>query len=203
MERIIAALERNNFSVIPVSDRAEALIQSKKIVDELDGKMTIAFGGSTTIVQIGLYEYLTTEPRFAARLINPYEDGISFEENIRRRRASNGVDLFIASVNALTEAGELVAVDGSGNRVAALAFGPKRALLVVGRNKLVPDLAAGFKRVKEVAAPLNIERMNKKATAMGKEPRYDWDNIANKFLYINGDEVGRVTIILVDESLGF
>ena len=112
-------------------------------------------------------------------------------------------DLYICGTNALTKTGELINADGSGNRVAAQMFGPKKVLIVTGRNKIVETVEDGFKRIMEIAAPKNIERMNNTAIAMGKEPRHNMDNIGNKWAYIDGDVEGRTTIILVDEDLGF
>jgi hypothetical protein len=112
-------------------------------------------------------------------------------------------DLYLCSCNAITQNGELVNADGSGNRVAAQIFGPKKLLLIVGTNKIVPDVEAANARIRDVAGAKNIDRMNKKAVEMGKEPHYDWNTIANKFTLINGDVPGRTTIILVDEDLGY
>lgn len=163
--------------------------------------MSIGMGGSTTVKQIGLYDYVTS--RKDITLYNQYEPGISMEENVQRRRQGLVSDLFICGTNALTKNGELVNADGSGNRVAAQIFGPKKVLIIAGINKLVENVEEGFKRIRDVASPKNIERMNNVAISMGKEPRYNMSNIGKKFAYINGDEEGRTTIILVDEELGY
>ena len=98
----------------------------------------------------------------------------------------------------------LVNADGSGNRLAAFSYGPKHVLLIVGVNKIVENVEAGFKRVMEVAATKNIERMNNKAIEFGKEPKYNLENIANKFSWMKADDIkGRIIIILVDEELGY
>ena len=81
--------------------------------------------------------------------------------------------LCITGCNAITKKGELVNADGDGNRVAAQIFGPKKVLLVVSKNKIVESVKEGFGRIRGVAAPKNIERMNAKAISMGKEPRYN------------------------------
>ena len=125
------------------------------------------------------------------------------EENLNRRREGMLSDLFIASSNAITHDGYLVNVDGTGNRVAAQIFGPKKVLLIVGVNKIVKDLDEAFDRLKNTAAAKNIERINEKAKSFGKEPSYCWDNIANKFTLIKNEKPGRTDIILVKEELGF
>jgi len=198
MQETIKNLEKNGFEVIEVANAKEALKVAKGFIK--DGQK-IGLGGSTTVAQIGLLEYLTKLENI--ELYNQYEAGISAEENLERRRQGILSDLYITSSNAVTKDGYLVNVDGDGNRVAAQIFGPKKVLLIVGKNKLVNSLEDGFARVRDVVAPLNIDRMNKKAISMGKEPHYNQDNIANKFAYINGDRDGRTTIILVNEELGF
>lgn len=198
MQSTINNLKKNGFEVIEVASSKEALQKSKEFIK--DGQR-IGLGGSTTVAQVGLLEYLTSLENI--QLFNQYEAGISAEENLERRRQGILSDLYITSCNAITKDGYLVNVDGDGNRVAAQIFGPKKVLLIVGKNKLVNSLEDGFARVRDIVAPLNIERMNNKAISMGKEPHYNLDNIANKFAYINGDREGRTTIILVDEELGF
>ena len=198
MQESIKNLKKNGFEVIEVENAKEALEFSKKYIQN---GQSIGLGGSTTVAQIGLLEYLTTLDNI--KLFNQYEDGISAQENLERRRQGILSDLYITSCNAITKDGYLVNVDGDGNRVAAQIFGPKKVLLIVGVNKFVDTLEDGFNRVKDIVVPKNIERMNKKALSMGKEPHYNSDNIANKFTYINGDKDGRTTIILVNEELGF
>ena len=198
MQKRIKNLENNGFEVIEVSDATEAFNKAKEFIK--DGQK-IGLGGSTTVAQIGLLEYLTKLDNI--ELCNQYEEGISKDENLERRRQGILSDLYITSCNAITKDGYLVNVDGDGNRVAAQIFGPKKVLLIVGKNKLVDSVEDGFKRVSEVSIPLNIDRMNSKAISMGKEPHYNSDNIANKFTYITGDREGRTTIILVNEELGF
>jgi len=125
------------------------------------------------------------------------------EENLERRRQGMISDLYITGCNAITQKGELVNADGDGNRVAAQIFGPHKVLLIASKNKIVEGVKEGFGRIRGIAAPKNIERMNAKAISMGKEPRYNEDNIANKFAFITSDKPGRTTIILVGENLGY
>ena len=198
MQNTIENLEKNGFEIIEVANSTEALKKAKEFIKN---GQKIGLGGSTTVGQIGLLEYLVGLENI--ELCNQYEDGISAQENLERRRQGILSDLYITSCNAITKDGYLVNVDGDGNRVAAQIFGPKKVLLIVGVNKFVDTLEDGFLRVKNIVVPKNIERMNKKALSMGKEPHYNSDNIANKFTYINGDKEGRTTIILVNKELGF
>lgn len=198
MDALKSAFKRHGMDVICVSNKEEALTLAKSFIRP---GMSIGLGGSTTVAQIGLLDYVCSLKDIT--LFNQYEKGISMEENTKRRREGMLSDLYICGTNALTKTGELVNADGSGNRVAAQIFGPHKVLIVVGKNKIVENIEEGFKRIHDVASPKNIERMNNTAIAMGKEPRHNMDNIGNKFAYIDGDVEGRTTIILVDEDLGF
>jgi len=198
MDSLKQAFKKHGMEVILVSNKEEALSVAMSFIKP---GMSIGLGGSTTVSQVGLLDYVTSLKDIT--LFNQYEKGISMEENVQRRRLGMLSDLYICGTNALTKNGELVNADGSGNRVAAQIFGPKKVLVVTGKNKIVENIEEGFKRIQEVAAPKNIERMNNTAISMGKIPRHTMDNIGNKFAYINGDVEGRTTIIVVDEELGF
>ena len=201
LQRTKENLEKNGFEVFIVKHGWEALDLAKKMIEP---GLSIGMGGSTTVAEIGLLNYIESLAAMKKNpLFNQYEKGITMEENTRRRREGMLADIYVTGCNAITENGELVNADGSGNRVAAQIFGPKKVLLFVGTNKIVKDLDAGFKRIMEVAAVKNINRMNTKAIEMGKEPHYNLDNIGNKFAYINGDVKGRTTIVLIEETLGY
>ena len=198
MEALKKAFEKNGMEVAFVSNKEEALSLA---ISFIKPGMSVGLGGSTTVAQIGLLEYLTSLKGIT--LFNQYEKGISMEENTKRRREGMLSDIYVCGTNALTRKGELVNADGRGNRVAAQIFGPKKVLIVTGRNKIVENIEEGFKRICEIAAPKNVERMNNVAIANGKAPTHNLDNIGNKWAYIDGDTPGRTTIIIVDEDLGF
>ena len=198
MDKFLETLKKCGYDPHFVKTKEEALELSKTYIKS---GMSIGLGGSTSVSQIGLLDYVVNKDDIT--LHNQYEKGISMEENTNRRRAGILSDLYISGTNALTKDGKLVNADGSGNRVAAMIFGPKKVLVIVGKNKIVDNVEDGFKRLMEVAAVKNIDRMNSKSIEMGKEPRHNLDNIANKFTYIKADEKDRIVLILVDEELGF
>ena len=199
MEKLLETLKSCGYNPHFVKNKEEAFELAKTFIKP---NMSVGLGGSVSVQQIGLLEYLVNKKDIV--LYNQYEAGISMEENIERRRQGVVSDIFVTSVNAITRDGKLVNADGSGNRVAAFSYGSKNLLVIAGINKIVEDLEAGFKRVMEVAAIKNIERINNVAIKMGKEPRYNLDNIANKFSWVKADEdKGRIIIILVDEELGY
>jgi hypothetical protein len=198
INKMIKNFEKNSMELIYVKNRAEAFELAKGYIKP---GISIGLGGSTTVKEIGLLDFILKSDEIT--VYNQYEAGISIEENEKRRREGLLSDLYITGTNALSINGELINADGSGNRVAAQIFGPKKVLIFAGKNKIVQNIEEGFKRIREVAIPKNIERINAMAIANGKKPTYDENNIANKFSYINGDKKGRTTIILIDESLGF
>jgi L-lactate utilization protein LutB len=198
MEKFIEILKSCGYDAHFVKTKEEAFELSKTYIKS---GMSVGLGGSVSVQEIGLLDYLLNKKDIT--LFNQYEDGISMDENIKRRRQGLVSDIFVTSTNALTKDGKLVNADGSGNRVAAFSYGPTNVLLIVGINKIVEDLEAGFKRVMEVAAIKNIDRMNKKAISFGKEPKHNIDNIANKFSWVKADDKDRIIIILVDEELGY
>jgi len=198
MSDFITTLESCGYIVHSVKTKQEALLLSQSMIKK---GMSVGLGGSTSVDEIGLLSDLIK--REDITLFNQYEAGISMDENKDRRRKGMLTDIFVTGTNALTRDGKLVNADGSGNRVAAMIFGPRKVLVIVGKNKIVDTLDDGFKRLMDIAAVKNVERMNKKSISMGKKPRHNLDNIANKFSYIKADEKDRITLILVDEELGY
>jgi L-lactate utilization protein LutB len=198
MQELINTLKSCGYDPHFVQTKEEAFELAKTFIKS---GMSIGLGGSVTVGQIGLLDYLTNKKDIT--LHNQYEAGITMDENIERRRQGLVSDIFVTGINALTKDGKIVNADGSGNRVAAFCYGPKKVLAIVGVNKIVENLEAGFKRVMEVAAIKNIDRMNTKAIEMGKEPRHNLDNIANKFTWVKADDKDRITIILINEELGY
>ena len=199
MKEFLEVLKSCGYDASFVKNKNEALELAKTYIKP---NMSVGLGGSESVKEIGLLDFLLNNKEIT--LYNQYEAGISMEENIKRRKQGLISDIFVTSTNAITKDGKLVNADGSGNRVAALSYGPTNVLLIVGINKIVDSLEDGFKRVMDVAATKNIDRMNKKAISFGKEPKYNLDNIARKFSWIKADdEIGRIIIILVDEELGY
>jgi hypothetical protein len=129
------------------------------------------------------------------------------DEMIELRRKSLLVDLFITGTNALTETGKLVNLDMIGNRVAAIAFGPKSVVILAGRNKIVPDIEEATFRVKNYAAPVNAMRLDKKTPCAETSFCHDCkspDRICNSWTIVEKSfPKGRIKVILINEDLGF
>ena len=162
-------------------------------------------GGSMSTVGLGLWEEVARLP--GVKLIDPYEPGLSKEQAFERRRQGLTADILITSTNAITLDGLLVNLDGTGNRVAGMIFGPAKVILAVGLNKIVTDLAAARERIKRYAAPVNARRVGVKTPCALTGVCADCNSaqrICNAWSIIEGQAVpGRIHVKLIGEELGY
>lgn len=151
IEKTAAALEKNNMKAFIAETKEEALAIVKTLIKDGD---TVASGGSVTLKETGVSDLLASgKYTFLDRT------GLSGDELKKCYRAAFSADVYFSSANAITENGELYNVDGNANRIAAITFGPDSVVIVAGYNKIVPDLDAAMRRVKECAAPPNAVRL--------------------------------------------
>jgi L-lactate utilization protein LutB len=197
-------LEANNFDVYTAADPAAA---QRIVMDEIlpkCGARSVGWGGSMTVAGTGLFQ--AVQARADIEMVDTLDKQVPPEEFFERRRKSLLVDLFITGTNAVTEDGQLVNLDMFGNRVAALTFGPKHVVVIVGRNKIVPSLDEAMFRVKNIAAPANAMRLDKKTPCVKtsycdecKSP----DRICNTWTITEKSyPKGRVKVVLVNQDLG-
>ena len=198
------ALEGNNFEVHLAADPAAA---HGIVMDEIFPKTaarSVGFGGSLTAVGTGLFQ--TFKSRTDIAMIDTLDKQIPVEEQMERRRNSLLVDLFVTGSNAVTEDGQLVNLDMLGNRVAALTFGPKHVVVIVGRNKIVSSLDDAMFRVKNIAAPANAMRLDKKTPCVKTsycEECKSPDRICNSWTITEKSfPKGRVKVVLINQELG-
>jgi L-lactate utilization protein LutB len=198
------ALERNNFQVHLAEDSAAA---HRIVMEEIlpaSGARSIAWGGSLTAVGTGLFQ--TLQRRKDLEMIDTLDKQLPAEEQLARRRQSLLVDLFITGTNAITEEGQLVNLDMLGNRVAGITFGPRHVVIIAGRNKIVPDVDEAMFRVKNIAAPANAMRLDKKTPCVKTsycEECKSPDRICNSWTITEKSyPKGRVNVILVNQDLG-
>jgi len=155
-------------------------------------------------VASGLYDELKQSRSMT--VLDTFDKDISAEESLERRRQSLLVDLYITGTNALTESGMLVNLDMIGNRIAALTFGPKDVILIIGRNKIVPGLEEAMDRVKDIAAPANAMRLDKKTPCVKTASCHECkspDRICNTWTITQKSfPKGRVKIILLNQDAG-
>ena len=185
---------------------AENSEKAREIVRELvkDNKL-ITSGGSMTLKECGIIDMLINESRSAYLDRSAGGDNREVIEEIMRKAFVS--DTFLSSTNALTEDGELYNVDGNGNRVAAMIYGPKQVIVVVGVNKIVKDLAEAVERVEKVAAPKNTVRLERATpcvkTGVCGHCRSE-DRICCSYVTLAQQRVpDRIKVIIVNEELGY
>jgi hypothetical protein len=197
----MAALKKNNMEALFVPDGTAAI---KAVLEMIPAGATVGLGGSLTVQQIGLLEALSSGDY---KLLNQYAKGLSPDKSMQLRRKGLLADFYVTGTNAVTQDGRLVNLDGVGNRVAALTFGPSNVIIVVGRNKIVDDVDQALDRIWNLAAPLNAARLNRK-TPCTKTARCEDcsspERICNHLVITERQSsAGRLTIVIVDQDLGF
>ncbi|MBQ8682854.1 MAG: lactate utilization protein [Selenomonadales bacterium] len=155
LEETIENLKKNNFAVHVAETKEEG---AQIVCSLIEDGATIGVGGSVTIEQLDILDGLDAKGHL---IFNHNKAGLTPQQVLDFRRRELTSDVFLSSTNALTARGELVNVDGIGNRVAALTFGPKRVIIAAGTNKIVEDVRAAFERIQTIAAPLNNKRLKK------------------------------------------
>lgn len=154
-KRVTASLNRNLFNALYFDTKAEA---ADYICSQITPGLKVAFGGSMTVRMMGIRESAVS---LGASLIDHGAAGLTDEEKLETMRQELTSDLFISSSNAITTDGTLVNVDGYGNRVAAMIFGPRKVIIVAGINKIVGSEQAAFERIEQQAAPMNMKRLDR------------------------------------------
>jgi len=192
IERTITALKKNRFEAFFVPDSKAAF---EEVMKRIPDGVTIGIGGSVTLTQMGLQEALSKR---RVQLI--------YEDRLDLFRKSFASDVFLTSTNALTESGKLFNVDATGNRVGATFIGPKKTIVVCGVNKIVKDLEAAEKRMKEWVAPQNAKRLNRKTPCVETGVCEDCsspDRICNIYVTLAKKPARtEVIVILIGENLG-
>lgn len=209
IEKVLENLRKNRMEAHYVATKEEVVPLVKELVQK--GAL-VASGGSMTLKETGVAELMRSGfYRFSDRTA----PDITPEEKERIEREAFSADAFFCSANAITEQGELVNVDGTANRVAAIAYGPKSVIVVAGINKIVKNVDEGIRRVKKIAAPLNTKRLscntycNKEGYCMGLEGDFadgcaSPDRICCSYLICGPQRAkNRIKVILVGEELGF
>ncbi|ACM18979.1 protein of unknown function DUF162 [Geotalea daltonii FRC-32] len=154
-KKAVAALEKNGFTAIYCQSGKDV---HDYIVKEAADAANIGFGGSMSVAELEVADQLRAQGK---EILNHGQPGLSLEEKMATMRRQLTCDLFLTGTNALTLSGILVNIDASGNRVGSMFFGPKKVIVVAGRNKLVDgDIDAAVKRVKDWASPPNARRLN-------------------------------------------
>lgn len=199
-KRVVQALESRNMEAYYVETKEEAV---KKALELIQKGSTISMGGAASVKECGLYDAVSSGDYvfYDRDRVNTQEE----KEEIALRAFS--VDWFLGSVNAMSENGVFINIDGNANRVAAYAYGPKNVLLIVGMNKIVKTEADAMSRARNEAAPVNAQRFGIDTPCSKNGTCFDCRNpqcICCQILTTRFSRIkGRFKIILVDENLGF
>jgi hypothetical protein len=215
-QKVIDNLQKRKMNGYYAVNRQEALSLA---MDMIPPEAVVARGDGITLDQIGLVKAIRERGQNA--LIDPFQtDDQGYwpekKERLRMMRETFFADIFIAGTNAITLDGKIVNIDGAGNRVSALIFGPSKVIIVVEINKIVKDVEEGLQRINQYASPLNAKRHSMKhhnsefenlscvKTGICVDCRNEW-RICNYTIIIEGampQHNGRISVILVGEELG-
>ena len=151
--RCVANLSKNGFDAHWVPDFESALKLIRPAFDEFN---SFGFGGSATIRQLNIVEELKAKGK---TVWDHWQPGLSTKQDMEIRREQLRCDCFFCSANAVSQTGEIVNVDGLGNRTSAMGFGPRKVVILAGMNKVAPDLPAALERIRRIAAPMRAKSL--------------------------------------------
>ena len=192
--------EKRGFAAWYCPTCEEALAKAISLIPKDD---VVSWGGSRSIDDIGLHAYVQAHYKVIDR-----DTAKTAEERVELMRKALLCDTFLMGTNAAVQDGELLNIDGNGNRVAALSYGPRQVLVIVGMNKVVPTVAAALARARSTASAININRF-----AGSKTPCYltgmcadckGQDTVCRQILLTRAcNPGGHIKVILVGENIGF
>ncbi len=174
------------------------------VLSMLEGFESFGFGGSDTTRALGLPDLLKARGK---TIYDHWKEGLSKEEDLEIRLSQGRCDCFICSANAISMTGEIINVDGIGNRTNAMSFGPKKVIIVAGMNKVRPDLHSALARVKEVAGPMRAKSLGM-ATPCAETGVCNDCNSPQRICRITTilhrkPLLTDISVVLINKSLGF
>lgn len=198
--KVVEALKRRSFDAVYVDTCEEA---AEKIVSLIPKEHQVSWGGSKTMVDLGIQERLADE---GYKLLDR-DKAASPEERVEIMRQALLCDTFLAGTNAVSEDGQLVNIDGYGNRAAAMIFGPRQVIVAAGMNKVVKTYNDALVRARTIAAPLNMQRFPNYKTPCNETGTcadcLSPDTICSFFVTTRFCKpAGRIKVILIGQDLG-
>ena len=197
----LTSLKANGFEVIYADNAKEAL---DKVMFLIPKEAKVGIGGSVTVRDIGLVEAIEKQGN---TIFMDWGKPLELKEKLKVRKEALNSDVYLTSSNAITLQGQLVNIDGTGNRVSAMIFGPKKVIIVAGANKLVDTLDEAFARIRNIAGPLNGRRLHLKTPCAltGKCTDCNSPDRMCKVTVIleKKPSLSDITIVLVGENLGY
>lgn len=200
-EKAVKNLKNHQFDAHFFKSSEEALTFIMNMVSKYE---TFGFGGSDTTRSLNIPDELEKKEK---TVYDHNKQGISFEDSYDFRRKQFSSDCFFCSANAISATGEIVNVDGVGNRTNAMSFGPKKVIIVAGMNKVTHDLDSAIKRIKEVAGPMRAKSLNME-TPCAKTGICDDCNAPMRICRITTilhrkPMMTDISVVLINEELGY
>lgn len=197
-QKCMTQLENHGFEVSYFETKEEGLDYLKSVIEK---GSTIGLGGSMTLSEIGVLDWLTNNPDYN------YLDRYNCEDVTKVFHDCFNADVYLTSSNAITLDGMLLNVDGNGNRVAALIYGPKKVYVVAGTNKIVRTIEDAITRVETYASPANNIRLKKgnPCEQIGSCVHCNQDStICNQYVITRRNNIkNRIHVVLINEELGY
>jgi Uncharacterised ACR, YkgG family COG1556. len=201
IEQTIAGLSKNHISAQYIELPTEIYSVIETFISQ---GITVGIGDSETMSQLNIYNYLR---QANIVFLDKYERNLSKEEKKEIYIKNFSSDLFISGINALTIEGKIFNLDGNGSRVAPMIYGPKKVLLICGTNKIVKSDTEAFERIRNIAAPKDAKRLNKKTPCVitGKCVNCSSaDKICNYYSIIQGQfDENRIHVLIINGNYGF
>lgn len=199
---VLEKLRKNGMQAVfvPTAEQAKT-----KVLEMIPQKARVGIGGSITVRQLGLIEALSERGN---EVSEHWQSGLSKDERIQMAKKALSAEYYLSSSNALTMDGKLVNTDNTGNRVAALVFGPQHVIVIIGVNKIVKDVDAGFQRIRQRAAPLNCQR-RKENTPCAKTGKCEDCNSPDRLCRVTSiiekksKGIESFSVIIIGEELGY
>jgi L-lactate utilization protein LutB len=199
--KLIKQLQRRHFDVFFCKSSSEAV---EKINSIINSGSTVTWGGSMTIRDTGITESLHQRSDIT---VLDRDLATTNDEKLSIYRKAFEADYYLSSVNAISEDGVIINIDGNGNRVAAITWGPKHVIFVVGMNKIAQDVDAAMKRARSTAAPINAARFDINTPCQVDGCCHNCNSPQSICNYIhvlrNSHPEKRHIVILVNENLGY
>jgi len=197
---LVKALRSRSFDAFYYDDKIEA---AEKIISLIPKNHVVSWGGSQTLLDLGIQERLEKE---GYNLLDRDKTS-SPEERMEIMKRALTCDTFLSGTNAISEDGQLINIDGNGNRVAAMIFGPKQVIVAVGMNKVARTYAEALVRARNIAAPLNIQRFPNMETSCSETGScgdcLSPDTICSQIVTTRFCKpAGRIKVVLIGTDLG-
>lgn len=201
IERTVKALEKNGMKATYFKDKSDLYAYLNQAIRSIE---TVSVGGSMTLFELGLIDWLRTQP---VTFLDRYQEGLTPEAIKDLYRQSFSVQCYLTSTNAVTEEGALFNVDGRGNRVAAMVYGPDQVWVICGTNKIVKNDFEAIERNRRQAAPANAMRLSRKTpcatTGLCSDCQSE-ERICSHYVFMKKQMVkDRIHVLLVEGEWGY